>query len=132
MSPFSLNVGTGVAEAIAGTHLGGPLHGQPLEWYDRTARVGNLLTYEAACGLGYCAAKGYNPTLGGGNTQPGGLEWHGSGPPESGRGSWVDPATEQGFYGHMDSPTHGPHWDWMTPEGDFRIYPDGTIEPKVP
>jgi RHS repeat-associated protein len=60
-----LNVGTGVAEAIKGTHLGGPLHGQPLEWYDRTARVGNWMTYEAACGLGYCAAKGYNPTLGG-------------------------------------------------------------------
>ena len=28
------------------------------------------------------------------------------------------------------APPIGPHWDWMTPEGDFRIVPDGTVVPK--
>jgi hypothetical protein len=127
-----LNVGTGVAEAIKGTHLGGPLHGQPLEWYDRTARVGNWMTYEAACGLGYCAAKGYNPTLFGGKAPPGGLEWHGSGPPESGMGGYVDPAStaRESFSPNMDhGPPKGPHWDYNFRGSDGQmhtepLYPD--------
>ena len=59
-----LNVGTGLAEAIAGTHLGGPLHGQPLQWYDRGGRVGNFVAWEAGAGAALAAKTGYNPTLG--------------------------------------------------------------------
>ena len=123
-----LNVGTGVAEAIAGTHLGGPLHGQPLAWYDRTGRVGNLMMYEAACGLGYCAAKGYNPTLGGGKAQPGapsgGLIWKEGKIP--GTGDWYDPVRRESFNMDMNHPLpKGPHVDY-TPKGQptVPLYPD--------
>ena len=64
--------------------------------------------------------------------QPGGLEWHGSGPPESGRGGYVDPAStaRESFSPNMDhGPPKGPHWDYNFRGADGQmhkvpLYPD--------
>jgi len=60
-----------------------------------------------------------------------GWRWKGSGTPESGQGSWVDPETGQKLHpdlGHGGDV--GPHWDWTDPSGEeWRLFPDGTVGP---
>lgn len=58
-------------------------------------------------------------------------EWRGSGPPGSGKGSYYNPRTGESLHPDPNHPTHGPHDDYRDPNGDWwRIYPDGTYEPK--
>jgi RHS repeat-associated protein len=66
-------------------------------------------------------------------TQPPGVgwEWRGNGPAGTKEGAWHNPETEESLHpdlGHGDP--HGPHYDWKTPDGKFRVYPDGKVEPK--
>lgn len=61
-----------------------------------------------------------------------GYEWRGSGTPESGRGNWYNPTTGESMHpdlSHADP--IGPHWDYRDSSGrEFRIMPDGSVEPK--
>ncbi len=63
-----------------------------------------------------------------------GWEWKGKGEPGSNEGSWFDPETRESLHpdlGHAEP--IGPHYDYTAPDGsEYRIYPDGRIEPKVP
>ena len=61
--------------------------------------------------------------------------WEGEGDPLSGRGSWVRgrrPGKIESLHPDLDHPEPiGPHWDYIDQEGNkYRVYPDGTIEPK--
>jgi RHS repeat-associated protein len=62
-----------------------------------------------------------------------GWVWKGNGPPESGQGSWYNPNTGESLhpdFGHT-MPT-GPHWDYVDQnKKKWRLFPDGTIKPKV-
>ena len=59
-------------------------------------------------------------------------EWRGSGPPESNKGNWVNPDTEEWLHNDMNhGDPIGPHFDWGAPDGkDYRIFPDGRVELK--
>jgi RHS repeat-associated protein len=62
-----------------------------------------------------------------------GWEWRGRGPVGSPEGNWVNPK-DRGEYLHPDlghpAPI-GPHWDWRRSDGtEWRIFPDGRVEPK--
>lgn len=66
-------------------------------------------------------------------TQPPGegYEWRGSGDPGSGKGSWYNPDTDESLHPDLDHPEpYGPHYDYDGPAGKYRVYPDGTVEPK--
>jgi RHS repeat-associated protein len=64
-------------------------------------------------------------------TPPGSkFEWKGKGPVGSNEGSWWDPETRESLYPHLGENSHGPHYDYQGPSGNYRIYPDGRIEPK--
>jgi RHS repeat-associated protein len=69
-------------------------------------------------------------------TQPPGegWEWKGNGPEGSSEGSWVNPETGEKLYPDLNHPEPlGPHYDYTAPDGSqYRIYPDGRIEPKAP
>ena len=69
---------------------------------------------------------GNNPTVG-----PKGFEWRGSGGPLSGKGSWYNPKLDISLHADLNhGPPIGPHWDIASPNGKYRIFPDGTIKPK--
>lgn len=60
-------------------------------------------------------------------------EWRGKGDPTSGRGSWVNPKTNEVLHPDLNhSGTIGPHWDYTYPGSGngFRLFPDGTMVPK--
>ncbi len=61
-----------------------------------------------------------------------GWEWKGNGPEGSSEGSWVNPETGEKLYPDLNHPEPlGPHYDYTAPDGSqYRIYPDGRIEPK--
>ena len=68
-------------------------------------------------------------------TPPGSkFEWKGKGPVGSNEGSWWDPDTRESLHpdlGHEEP--IGPHYDYTAPDGsEYRIYPDGRIEPTKP
>ncbi|HEY5261370.1 MAG TPA: RHS repeat-associated core domain-containing protein [Solirubrobacteraceae bacterium] len=68
-------------------------------------------------------------------TSPGSkFEWKGKGPVGSNEGSWWDPDTDESLHpdlGHAEP--IGPHYDYEAPDGsEYRIYPDGRIEPTKP
>ncbi len=64
-------------------------------------------------------------------TPPGSkFEWKGKGPVGSSEGSWWDPDNDESLYPHLGENSHGPHYDYDGPNGRYRIYPDGRIEPK--
>jgi RHS repeat-associated protein len=59
------------------------------------------------------------------------FEWKGKGPVGSSEGSWWDPENDESLYPHLGENSHGPHYDYEAPDGsEYRIYPDGRIEPK--
>ncbi len=62
------------------------------------------------------------------------FEWKGKGPVGSNEGSWWDPDTDESLHpdlGHAEP--IGPHYDYEAPDGsEYRIYPDGRIEPTKP
>lgn len=68
-----------------------------------------------------------------------GWQWRGSGPPETGRGNWVNPRTGERLYPDLrHRPPIGPHYDYKAPNGqEFRWFPPsrgfprGHLEPKV-
>jgi RHS repeat-associated protein len=60
------------------------------------------------------------------------FEWRGKGPAGSNEGSWWDPDTRESLHPDLehDEPI-GPHYDYTAPDGsEYRIYPDGRIEPN--
>jgi len=60
-----------------------------------------------------------------------GYEWRGKGEPGSDEGSWYNPETDTSVHPDRNHPEPiGPHNDVHTPDGDYRQYPDGRIEPK--
>jgi RHS repeat-associated protein len=65
-----------------------------------------------------------------------GWEWHGNpdAPVGSDQGAWVNPETGETLHpdlGHGEP--IGPHYDYTAPDGSqYRIYPDGRIEPTKP
>jgi Bacterial toxin 37 len=64
-------------------------------------------------------------------TSPGSkFEWKGKGPMGSSEGSWWDPDTDESLYPHLGENSHGPHYDYEGPSGNYRIYPGGRIEAK--
>jgi RHS repeat-associated protein len=58
------------------------------------------------------------------------FEWKGKGPVGSSEGSWWDPDNDESLYPHLGENSHGPHYDYEGPSGNYRIYPDGRIEAK--
>ncbi len=62
---------------------------------------------------------------------PDGYEWRGKGPQGSKEGSYYNPETDTSLHPDLRHPDPiGPHWDYNGPEGEFRIFPDGSIKPK--
>ncbi len=60
-----------------------------------------------------------------------GWEWRGKGPIGSKEGAWYNPETEESLHPDLTNPAHEPHYDYTAPDGSqWRIYPDGRIEPK--
>jgi RHS repeat-associated protein len=60
-----------------------------------------------------------------------GYEWREKGEPGSDKGSWYNPETDTSVHPNRNHPEPiGPHNDVHTPDGDYRQYPDGRIEPK--
>ena len=59
-------------------------------------------------------------------------EWRGRGPPGSGQGNYYNPITGESLHPDLKHPAPiGPHWDYKAPDGSWwRIYPDGTMQPK--
>lgn len=59
-------------------------------------------------------------------------EWRGKGEPESGKGSWYNPKTEESLHPDLNHPDPiGPHWDYTAPDGtEYRLNPDGSLIPK--
>jgi RHS repeat-associated protein len=61
------------------------------------------------------------------------FEWKGKGEPGSEEGSWFDPETDEYLRPDFKPSSHGPHYDYRGEDGtEYRIYPDGRIEPKQP
>jgi RHS repeat-associated protein len=65
-------------------------------------------------------------------TPPGSkFKWEGNGPEGSEEGSWFDPETREYLRPDFKPSSHGPHYDYRGEDGtEYRIYPDGRIEPK--
>jgi RHS repeat-associated protein len=63
-----------------------------------------------------------------------GWEWHGNpdAPVGSNEGAWVNPDTGETLHPDLNHPEpQGPHFDYKAPDGsEYRIYPDGRIEPN--
>ena len=136
----------GVGDVIGATNFAGATKQQSFEATLRTSAYGTatadsvkLTPLETAgeyatagvkLGLTvYGTCKGIDAVRG--STAGSGLEWRGSGPPESGRGAWYDPSTQTSLHPDMTHPPPvGAHWDVSGPEGSFRVYPDGRIVPK--
>jgi RHS repeat-associated protein len=68
-----------------------------------------------------------------------GWEWRGAGPPQTGKGSWWNPRTEESLHPDLGHGGQiGPHYDYQprTPSPGapfgYRWFPDGSIQPKGP
>jgi RHS repeat-associated protein len=87
---------------------------------------------EAVAGMETVESPSAMPNFNDPTQPPGpGWEWRGSGEAGTSRGSWWNPETQESLHpdlGHPDP--HGPHYDWQTPDGRYRVFPDGRIEPK--
>ena len=61
-----------------------------------------------------------------------GFVWRGSGPPSSGKGSWVHEQTRESLHPDLNHPLpKKPHWDYERPSGEkARLNTDGTWEWK--
>jgi RHS repeat-associated protein len=61
-----------------------------------------------------------------------GWEWRGNGPEGSDEGAWFNPETKESLHPDLEHPEPvGPHYDYKAPDGsEYRIYPDGRIEPN--
>ncbi len=60
-----------------------------------------------------------------------GWVWKGKGEPGSEEGSWFNEATREYLHPDFKPSAHGPHYDYRGGDGtEYRIYPDGRIEPK--
>ena len=60
-----------------------------------------------------------------------GFEWRGKGAPSSKYGSWYNSNTEESLRSDFDHPPPiKPHWDYLGPSGDARLYLDGKWEFK--
>jgi hypothetical protein len=63
-----------------------------------------------------------------------GWEWRGNpdSPVGSDEGAWYNPETKESLHPDLEHPEPiGPHYDYKAPNGsEYRIYPDGRIEPK--
>lgn len=58
-------------------------------------------------------------------------EWRGKGTPSSGKGSWFNPKTKISLHHDLSHPEPiGPHWDVGSPDGNYRLFPDGRVEFK--
>lgn len=61
-----------------------------------------------------------------------GWVWRGKPPVGGDKGAWYNPNTGETLHpdlGH--GPPVGPHWDYIAPDGNqFRLFPDGRVEPK--
>jgi uncharacterized protein RhaS with RHS repeats len=100
--------------------------------------AGEAASEGAAEGAGEGAAEGAGegagPSSGTPNfedpTQPPGPDWEWRGP--SDKGSWYNPNTGESLHPDLGHPDPiGPHYDYRAPDGSFyRIFPDGTIQPK--
>jgi hypothetical protein len=69
------------------------------------------------------------------NGSPGeGWGWKGSGPPESGKGNWVNPETGQKLHPDLNHPApKGPHWGLTNPDGSkWDFFPDKGKWEKCP
>jgi len=109
-----------MAAAARGERLPGKL--------DTGDRVGYALIGAGKhIGLAYGACK-VADAIGGGaqGASSGRLEWRGSGPPESGKGMWVDANTGEKFYLNMNHPPpKGPHVDYYAPgKPKVPLFPD--------
>jgi hypothetical protein len=74
-----------------------------------------------------------------GNIPPGqapgpGWVWKGQLPEGGGQGNWFNQNTGESLWNDMNSPTHGPHWDYRIKgePGKWRWYPDGRMEYAPP
>ena len=67
-------------------------------------------------------------------TQAPGADWQWRGKPPVGgnNGAWHNPGTKESLHPDLHHPNPiGPHWDYRDANGnDWRIFPDGRIEPK--
>jgi RHS repeat-associated protein len=88
--------------------------------------VVNILS---ASGQGQPKYPGNDPTQAPGE----GWEWRGNGSPGSGQGSWYNPNTGESLHPDFGHPAPiGPHWDYVDKDKKkWRLFPDGTIKPKV-
>lgn len=80
-------------------------------------------------GSGTPKFPGWDPSVSPGKN----YEWRGKGDPASGRGSWVNPKTNEVLHPDLNhSGTIGPHWDYTYPGSGngFRLFPNGTMVPK--
>ena len=61
-------------------------------------------------------------------------EWRGQQPPGNDKGAWFNPKTGETLHPDLNHGPPGPHWDWIPRKGgkQFRIFPDGRVEPKKP
>jgi hypothetical protein len=64
-----------------------------------------------------------------------GWEWKGKGVQGESQGSYTNPETGESLHPDLGHSTEGkgigPHWDYKSPDGRwYRVYPDGTIQPK--
>ena len=60
------------------------------------------------------------------------FKWMGKGEPGSEEGSWYDEETDEYLRPDFKPSSHGPHYDYRGADGkDYRIYPDGRLEPKI-
>jgi hypothetical protein len=58
-------------------------------------------------------------------------KWKGKGTPESGKGNWHNEETGKSLHPDLNhGAPKGPHWGYKGPEGDWDIFPDGSIKPN--
>ena len=92
---------------------------------------------EAAAASGRTGGVGNNGIKFPGNdptVSPGeGFEWRGTGPVGSPEGAWYNSNTKVTLHPNLDHPAPvGPHWDYGIKGTNewYRIFPDGSIEPR--
>lgn len=93
----------------------------------------DYLDMEKGSGLAGRERRGYpgnDPTKAPGEN----FEWRGKGDPATGKGAWVNSKTGETLHPDLNhGDPYGPHWDYNYPGGGngFRIYPDGSMTPKM-
>ena len=70
---------------------------------------------------------GWDPT----NPPGEGWEWRGQQPVGGNKGAWYKPETKESLHQDFEhGEPIGPHWDYTSPLGSFRIFPDGSYAKK--